>query len=286
MIQGSTLEKYLKRLNSSGYIRSKMMMNKAIMELKSAEENEDIQKVAERVKAAFKMDKYNLEAATLLLEISDIDPVEGLKNIKNIVDYYEKMIEEGYNITKEDFYKHSFKEEVVEYLLAKMKYAKILMNFGMLKKAEEELIDCLKIEKEDRLEARYFLMSVYALLEEVEKAQDLYEKYKEDSLMMIPMSIAYFKDQRYVKARNLIKKSYLYNKKIEEFFTYVSIGEIEIYLEDELYLDDYLMMAEEAYEVKDLIYINPRLYLSAANYGKFAIDCIEKNKKKAKKKKK
>ena len=156
-----------------------------------------------------------------------------------------------------------------------MRYAEVLASAGMKRKAVEELEEILALSKKNGICARYMLITLYADLEEYEKAEALYKRYKEETMdMMLPMAFMNFKRQSYVKSKNLIKKLAKKNKETKRFFEKMIMGDMDLITNGELgmeYTDGSL------YEYIEAFNENVSLYADGIIFAKYALSVLEEN---------
>lgn len=170
-------------------------------------------------KKALSADRDYLDAKIFLAEFEQ-DPEKKKKYLEKALDREREILaDQGYfeekNIGK--FYKL---EETRPYLRAKAGYITLLTEMRRFRKAAGEMEEILRLNEKDNMGARHHLISVYARLEETEKAEDLYEKYKgsKELHMVLPMVFLYHKSDRLADARRLLKKACRMNGYLAAFF--------------------------------------------------------------------
>ena len=71
-------------------------------------------------------------------------------------------------------------------------YIRLLVDCGMMRKAIVECKEMLRLCENDNLAIRYVLMHIYAHLEDVDSALELYDKYEKSKSTMFFITIIYF----------------------------------------------------------------------------------------------
>ncbi len=84
--------------------------------------------------------------------------------------------------------------ETRPYLRVYKAYIDLLIDEGKLRKAVEACKDVLYLNEGDNMGVRYTLMALYALLEDRESGEALYQKYPEESgFMLLPLIALYYR---------------------------------------------------------------------------------------------
>lgn len=98
-------------------------------------------------------------------------------------------------------------------------YADVLLQQGMYRKSIEVLEKMLRLCEADNLGARYKLMHMYVFLEEEDKALALHKKFGsyDETQMLLPLSVLYFKKNDFDKAKDLLYKLVEVNKDTKSF---------------------------------------------------------------------
>lgn len=80
---------------------------------------------------------------------------------------------------------------------------------GMYKLALEVCEEMIRLNKNDYMGARYMLLKLYVGLEELEKAEILYNKFKMDKSvrMIFPMSVIYLRAGNFTKAKTFLNRA-------------------------------------------------------------------------------
>lgn len=169
-------------------------------------ESDDYAYCKKMLKKAIKLNPEHIDAQVELASYIE-------DNVKRMNEYrkLEKMaldILEKNDITI-DSHKGSFYGVLETRPYIRLKY-RIMLDYKDLRcytlaiKEGEEII---QLNENDNLGARYELMALYAMLEQKEKAEELYERYEEDSVPMhLYLAALYFKFQDIKKCKEHIMR--------------------------------------------------------------------------------
>lgn len=168
-----------------------------------AEDEKVARKHAQR---ALSIDPYCTDAELLLINLMNA-PLEDIKK------KYEKLIEKTEEHLREEGY---FEEDCIgdfygiletrPYMRALGEYLDLLTGLGKYRMAEATAQKMIRLNENDNMGARYRLMFIYALMEDTEAAEKLYEEYpEENTFMLLPLVLLYYKKDDYTKARRYLK---------------------------------------------------------------------------------
>lgn len=172
------------------------------------------------INKALRMEPNNIRAKIQKAEIKTNSEEEFLKKIEKILReaeehliceniYCEETIGEFWSIP-----------EVRPYLMALGLYLEILTGLGMYKKAVDTSEKMLTLCKNDELEVRYKLMTLYAYFEDCEKGEELYKKFSKygETQIMLPLSLLYYKQGEFAKSKRILTRLEKTNKDTKKFF--------------------------------------------------------------------
>ena len=95
-----------------------------------------------------------------------------------------------------------------------------LMELGRYTEAIKQGEELLKLCESDNLGIRYLMMGLYTVLEKFDKAEELYNKYSDDSaFMLFPLSIMYYKKGDYRKCKKVLKEIQESNEHLLNYLT-------------------------------------------------------------------
>lgn len=164
----------------------------------------------------------NLQLLLMKNEKNRKKQAEYLAGLEDIVSIGNKqMQDEGYfQNNKGDFW-HIY--ETRPYMTACYQYLSVLMKNGFATRAIKEGRRLLDLCKSDNLGVRYDLMHLFALVENKEKAEELFRDYREEqtSQMMLPLCFLYYKIGDTEIAKNFLLKIKGLNKDLPKFIKMV-----------------------------------------------------------------
>ena len=211
---------------------------------KTAKTADDFLELAEEAPTKAKAEKYIKKALELEPDNMDaisasLDMIEGSK-----WEYYQKLSEAVKNGTrfmeKEGLMDgDSIGEfwgilETRPYMRLLNRYADFMAEAGMMGLAAKEYEEMIRLSENDNLGVRYSLMHVYAYLEQEEPALELHKKYDgyEETQMLLPLSVLYFKRGDFDKAEDYLKRLCVANKDTKKFFRAIKKDKLDHYVEE------------------------------------------------------
>ena len=211
---------------------------------KTAKTADDYLELAEEALTKAKAEKYIKKA--LELEPDNMDAISAsLDMIEDSTwEYYQKLSEAVKNGTrfmeKEGLMDgDSIGEfwgilETRPYMRLLNRYADFMAEAGMMGLAAKEYEEMIRLSENDNLGVRYSLMHVYAYLEQEEPALELHKKYDgyEETQMLLPLSVLYFKRGDFDKAEDYLKRLCVANKDTKKFFRAIKKDKLDHYVEE------------------------------------------------------
>ena len=95
-----------------------------------------------------------------------------------------------------------------------------LMELGRYTEAIKQGEELLELCENDNLGIRYLIMGLYTILEKFDKAEEVYNKYPEDStFMLFPLSIMYYKKGDYRKCKKVLNQLQENNEYLLKYLT-------------------------------------------------------------------
>ncbi len=110
------------------------------------------------------------------------------------------------------------------YMRVRQKYMDALVECGMFTAAAGEGEELIRLNTRDNLGIRFSLMHIYAFREDEKSALALHRKYEDGSetMMLLPLSVLYYKKRNFKKAGEYLKRLMKVNKNTRDFFMKMS----------------------------------------------------------------
>ena len=211
---------------------------------KTAKTADDFLELAEEATTKAKAEQYIKKA--LELEPDNIDAISASLDMIEDSDweYYRKLSEAVKNCTKLMEKKGLMDEDSVgefwgiletrPYMRLLNRYADYMVEAGMMTLAARQFEEMIRLSENDNLGVRYRLMHVYAFLEQEEPALKLHKKYDgyEETQMLLPLSVLYFKRGDFDKAEDYLKRLCAANKDTKKFFRAIKKDKLDHYVEE------------------------------------------------------
>ncbi len=147
----------------------------------------------EYTEKALELEPKNIDALMMKAELTSKDDLTRLKEFESIVEFARAELE------KDNYFKDCVGDfwgltETRPYMRARYELIKCYIDLGMMKLARQNCEEMLELCECDNLGLRYTLMHIYAFFEDEDALLKLYEKYEEDSSMVLfPLSVLYYK---------------------------------------------------------------------------------------------
>lgn len=231
-------------------------------------------KKLEYLDKALAADPDNLDAKIQKAVVTAAAPEEILTNIEHLAKQEERQLK------KDGFFGPNYAGEFWGFLETRP-YMRLLafrtstlISCGMWGQAVQQCEQLLDLCENDNLGMRFYLMHLYAALEQEEKAKKLLARYKEDvsCQMLLPMSVLYYKLGNYKKAQDYLDKVAKYNKDLKKFVNAVCSDNLEQHYSEmspmgyhPFHMDELLTEYEENYFLFDTV---PSYFLWAKEYLK------------------
>ena len=190
---------------------------------------------------AIKLAKQALELNPNNIDAENFITKHESNTIKRLRKYEETLNKEKNNLEKEKFFD---KENIGifwgligtrPYMRTKHSYMLTLMELGRYTESIKQGEELLELCESDNLGIRYLIIGLYTVLEKFEKAEEIYNKYSDDSaFMLFPLSIMYYKKGDYRKCKKILKEIQESNEYLLNYltgrkkFTKVKEDEIEL----------------------------------------------------------
>ena len=212
---------------------------------KTAKTADDFLELAEEALTKAKAEKYIKRA--LELEPDNLDAISASLDMiedDSTWEYYHKLFEAVQNGTKIMEKKGFMNEDCIgefwgiletrPYMRLLNRYADYLVEAGMMTLAAREYEEMIRLSENDNLGVRYSLMHVYAFLEQEEPALELHKRYDsyEETQMLLPLSVLYFKRGDLDTAEAYLKRLCATNKDTKKFFRAIKKDKLDHYMEE------------------------------------------------------
>lgn len=187
--------------------------------LELAEGTDDIGKAGIYAKKALKLDPDNLDAERIHIECTSPGYMDLLKKLERGIKHGDEVMKKkGY--MNEDYIGDFWGAYATRpYMRMRAAYVETLIDCGMYRKAIEGMENIIRLNETDNLGYRHRLMHMYALFEMEKEALELHEKYDncDETMMLLPLSILYFKKGDLVTAEKYLKRLTRSNKDTKKF---------------------------------------------------------------------
>ena len=245
---------------------------------KNAETSDDFMELAEDAgneasalkyaRKALQLDADNLDAERMIAEITAADELDLLKKLESAIKHGTELMErEGYMA---DDIGHFWGITATRpYMRLRQEYMETLKDCGMTRRAIAECEEMLRLCENDNLGVRYTLMHLYALMEEEQPALELHKKYDghEETQMLLPLSMLYFKQGQWEKAGDYLKRLSKANKDTKKFFRALKNDTLDQYIDQ---MQEYGYRPFSIEELITELMENPEVFRSAPGYFRWA----------------
>ena len=182
-------------------------------------------------KKALQLDPHNFDAEVFLIEEKTDDFTRLAKDMSKTVERATKYMEaEGF-----------FDEECIgdfwgiletrPYMRLRHRYLQALLECGRFGMAKQECEELLRLCENDNMGVRYQLMHLYAFFEQEEAALALCKRFGggDDSQMLLPLAILYYKAGDETKAKQYLRRLNNANKGLKQFLKKVTEGDRSLF---------------------------------------------------------
>lgn len=203
--------------------------------LELAEEARTKAKAEQYIKKALELEPDNLDAISASLDmIMDDDPWEYYQKLSEAVKNGTKLMEKKGFMDEESIGRFWGILETRPYMRLLNRYAEFLAEAGMMTPAARVYEEMIRLSENDNLGVRYRLMHIYAFLNQEESALELHKKYDsyEETQMLLPLSVLYFKRGDFNKAEDYLKRLCAANKDAKKFFRAIKRNKLDQYADE------------------------------------------------------
>ncbi len=202
--------------------------------LELAEDADSDAEAMKYIRKALKADPDDLDAVRMSIQYSDESETDRLKALK-------EAVMRGTELMKQ---KGCMEDDVIgdfwgvletrPYMRLRRAYSDALTDLGMLGRAIEECAEMLRLCEGDNLGIRYTLMHLYAAMEREEEALALHQHFegRDETQMLLPLSVLYFKKESFEKAHWFLKKLEKSNPDTKKFMQAMNNGTVQKYFSE------------------------------------------------------
>ena len=202
--------------------------------LELAEETQDKTKADKYIRKAMELEPENLDVINASLDLGDDTPWEHYQKLIAAVSKGTELMEKKGLMTEENIGNFWGIFETRPYMRLRNRYMDFLLEAGMYKAAANECEELLRLSENDNLGIRYCLIHLYAFLENEEAALKLHKKYKDydESMLLFPLSVLFFKLRNFEKAEEYLKRLVDVNKDTKRFFRALKKDKLDRYADE------------------------------------------------------
>lgn len=202
--------------------------------LELAENTEDRAKAEKYVKKALELEPDNMDAVSASLDLEDNNIWEYYQKLSDAVKKGTALMEKKGFMSEDSIGNYWAILETRPYMRLRERYIDFMIEAGMMGIAVQECEEMIRLSENDNLGIRYRLMHLYAFLEQEEPALKLHKKYDgyEETQMLLPLSILYFKRDDFDKAEEYLKRLCSANKDTKRFFRAIKKGKLDRYVDE------------------------------------------------------
>ena len=203
--------------------------------LELAEEAPTKAKAEKYIKKALELEPDNMDAVSASLDLIEDDSTwEYYQKLSEAVKNGAKLMEKKGFMDEDSIGEYWGILETRPYMRLLNRYAEFMAEAGMMSLAAREYEEMIRLSENDNLGVRYSLMHVYAFLEQEEPALELHKRYDdyEETQMLLPLSVLYFKQGDFDKAEDYLKRLCATNKDTKKFFRAIKKDKLDHYVEE------------------------------------------------------
>ena len=202
--------------------------------LELAEQASSKRKCLEYLRKAVELDPANVDAQLQLIAHTLEDkPDEQLLALQNLMAAAAKTLEQEGCFKKDmgDFWTIL---ETRPYMRVRHACFDALISCGMIRRAIDEGEELLELCENDNLGVRYQLMHLYAYMEDELHALALHKRYDsyEETQMLLPLAVLYYKLNQFDKAEDYIKRLAKVNKGAKKFLRAAARDQLYDYMDE------------------------------------------------------
>ena len=198
-----------------------------------AEQVTSKKKSVEYLHKALELEPDNLDARLQLILRTAEQPDERRLALQELLDAADKQMEKS-GAFKEYAGEFWTAFETRPYMRVRYTYFDVLISCGMMRRAIDEGQRLLELCENDNLGVRYQLMHLYAYMEDEMHALALHKQFDsyEETQMLLPLAVLYYKLNQFDKAEDCIKRLAKANKDTKKFLRAAAHDELDDYIDE------------------------------------------------------
>ena len=228
------VDEYMQRYNRSLDFNEASEPETADDFVELAEEAESDEEAYKYAKRALELEPDNLDAERIAAHAGSKDLFDMLHRVEQAVMHGNEVMEKQGFMTQDYIGEFWQILETRPYMRLRHSYMDLLVDCGMMRKAVSEGEDMLRLNENDNQGIRYVLMHLYAFLEEEDAALKIHKRYEEheETQMLLPLSMLYFKLGDWEKAEEYLKRLAKANKDTKKFMRALKNEKLDKYLSE------------------------------------------------------
>lgn len=242
-----------------------------------AEDAETEEEALKFARKALELDPDNIDAIVMVAEMETEHPHEMLKKYEELIEYGKEIMERKGYMEGDLIGEYWMIIETRPFMRLYNSYLELLTACGMMRKAADIGKEMIRYNENDNLGIRYTLMHIYSYLEDEESMIKLHQKYDgyEETQMLLPLSVLYYKLADFDKAEDYLKRLAKANKDTGRFMRAVLNDSMDKYA-SRMNPDGYrpFTIEELMHEMYDYLF----LFASSTSYFDWAVQTLRKKK--------
>ena len=199
-----------------------------------AEQATSKKKHMEYLRKALELEPYNLDARLqMITSITEHHLDEQRLALQELLDAADKQMEQtgAFKGYAGEFWTAP---ETRPYMRVRYTYFDVLISCGMMRRAIDEGQRLLELCENDNLGVRYQLMHLYAYMEDELHALALHKQFDsyEETQMLLPLTVLYYKLNQFDKAEDYIKRLAKANKDAKKFLRAAARDQLDDYIDE------------------------------------------------------
>lgn len=189
----------------------------------------DEQAALRLARKALKMEPDDLDAELIILNCESDDPETFLTRLRQLIDKGKLGLQKQGFFDENSVGRFWQILETRPYIRLKAQYAIALMEIGKMRAAAREAEEIIALNNDDNTGNRFFLMHLYAFLEDAQGAEQLLSRYGEidEAGMLLPLTLMYYKLGDTARAGKYLRRLAKCNRETKAFVRDVLADKID-----------------------------------------------------------
>ena len=184
-------------------------------------------------KKALKLDPDNLDAEGYVAAFSAKDAFDAVKKFEAALEHGKRVMEKQGYFAEECIGSFWLIHQTRPYIRLAQGYVDYLIEACMFDAAIHEAEDIIRLNETDNTGTRYTLMALYAMAGDEERALALYDRYEEESAMMLmPLAVLYYRKKELKTALKYLKLIMKRNPDLKKFLKSAVESDEDIFPKD------------------------------------------------------